>query len=201
MFGACISPCTTWWPTRRGTTKKCWRQCGSGVDHRRHGFSEAGEAFGGVAGQYCGELGKSDNCQAAVSLSVSTWNSSLPIAWRLYLPEVWCEDAKRCRQAGIPKEVAFQTKPEIALEQIRQAKERRVPVGVVLADAGYGKGTQFRTALTQLGLQYIVALSLTPQSGNRGNKLCRTRRENQAVGHRPNVYGVRRTINQFRSSS
>src|ERR1700729_43804 len=112
----------------------------------------------GIARQYCGQLGKQDNCQVAVRLSVSTWNSSLPIAWRLYLPEVWCEDAKRCRQAGIPKEVAFQTKPEIALEQIRQAKERRVPVGVVLADAGYGKGTQFRTALTQLGLQYGVGI-------------------------------------------
>jgi SRSO17 transposase len=103
-------------------------------------------------------LGKSDNCQAAVSLSVSTWNASLPIAWRLYLPEVWCQDAERCQQAGVPKEVAFQTKPEIALEQVRQAMERQVPVGVVLADAGYGKGTQFRTALTELGLQYIVGI-------------------------------------------
>jgi SRSO17 transposase len=103
-------------------------------------------------------LGKSDNCQAAVSLSVSTWNSSLPIAWRLYLPEMWCQDAERCRQAGVPKEVGFETKPEIALEQIRQAKQRQVPVGVVLADAGYGKGTQFRTALTQLGLPYVVGI-------------------------------------------
>lgn len=93
-----------------------------------------------------------------MSLSVSTWNSSLPIAWRLYLPEVWCQDAERCQQAGVPKEVAFQTKPDIALEQIRQAMERQVPVGVVLADAGYGKGTQFRTALTQLGLQYVVGI-------------------------------------------
>ena len=122
------------------------------------GFPKQGKHSVGVARQYCGELGKSDNCQAAVSLSVSTWNSSLPIAWRLYLPEVWCQDAERCRQAGVPEEVAFQTKPEIALEQIRQAMEQQVPVGVVLADAGYGKGTQFRTALTQLGLQYVVGI-------------------------------------------
>src|SRR5436309_2443365 len=93
------------------------------------GFPKQGKHSVGVARQYCGELGKSDNCQAAVSLSVSTWNSSLPIAWRLYLPEVWCQDAERCQQAGIPKEVAFQTKLEIALEQIRQAKQRQVPVG------------------------------------------------------------------------
>jgi SRSO17 transposase len=122
------------------------------------GFPKQGKHSVGVARQYCGQLGKSDNCQAAVSLSVSTWNSSLPIAWRLYLPEVWCQDAERCRQAGVPEEVAFQTKPEIALLQIRQAMERQVPEGVVLADAGYGKGTQFRTDLTQLGLQYVVGI-------------------------------------------
>ena len=122
------------------------------------GFPKQGKHSVGVARQYCGQLGKSDNCQAAVSLSVSTWNSSLPIAWRLYLPEVWCQDAARCRQAGVPEGVAFQTKPEIALEQIRQAMEQQVPVGVVLADAGYGKGTQFRTDLTQLGLEYVVGI-------------------------------------------
>src|SRR5437016_8902513 len=115
------------------------------------GFPKQGKHSVGVARQYCGELGKSDNCQAAVSLSVSTWNSSLPIAWRLYLPEVWCQDAERCQQAGVPKEVAFQTKPEIALEQIRQAMKRQVPVGVVLADAGYGKGTQFRSEERRVG--------------------------------------------------
>ena len=57
---------------------------------------------------------------------------------------------------AFPKGLKFQTKPEIALEQIRQAMEQGVPVGVVLADAGYGNGTQFRTELTQLGLQYVV---------------------------------------------
>jgi SRSO17 transposase len=122
------------------------------------GFPKQGRHSVGVARQYCGQLGKSDNSQAAVSLSVSTWNSSLPIAWRLYLPEVWCQDAKRCQQAGVPEGVAFQTKPEIALDQIRQAMQRQVPVGVILADAGYGKGTQFRTDLTRLGLQYIVGI-------------------------------------------
>jgi len=122
------------------------------------GFPKQGKHSVGVARQYCGELGKSDNCQAAVSLSVSTWNSSLPIAWRLYLPEVWCEDVERCRQAGVPEGIAFQTKPEIALEQIRQAMEQQIPAGVVLADAGYGKGTQFRTDLTELGLPYVVGI-------------------------------------------
>jgi SRSO17 transposase len=121
------------------------------------GFPKQGKHSVGVARQYCGQLGKSDNCQT-VSLSVSTWHSSLPMAWRLYLPEVWCQDVARCQQAGVPEGVAFQTKPEIALEQIRQAMEQQVPAGVVLADAGYGKGTQFRTDLTQLGLEYVVGI-------------------------------------------
>ena len=136
------------------------------------GFPKQGKHSVGVARQYCGQVGKQDNCQVAVSLSVSTWNSSLPIAWRLYLPEVWCQDAERCRQAGVPEGVEFQTKPEIALEQIRQAMEQQVPVGVVLADAGYGHNTQFRTDLTELGLHiYSEASSLSPPSGNRATTL------------------------------
>jgi SRSO17 transposase len=119
------------------------------------GFPKQGKHSVGVARQYCGQVGKQDNCQVAVSLSVSTWNASLPIAWRLYLPEVWCQDAKRCRQARVPEGVEFQTKPEIALQQIRQALEQQVPVGVILADAGYGHNTRFRSSLTQLGLHYI----------------------------------------------
>src|SRR5580658_1182599 len=122
------------------------------------GFPKQGKHSVGVARQYCGQIGKQDNCQVAVSLSVSTWDASLPIAWRLYLPEVWGRDSKRCRQAGVPESIEFQTKPEIALQQIQQALEQKVPVGVVLADAGYGNGTPFRAALTQLGLQYVVGI-------------------------------------------
>jgi SRSO17 transposase len=122
------------------------------------GFPKQGRHSVGVARQYCGQVGKQDNCQAAVSLSVSTWSSSLPIAWRLYLPEVWCQDFERRRQAGIPEAIEFQTKPEIALEQIRQALARKVPMGAVLADAGYGNGNSFRAAITQLGLQYVVGI-------------------------------------------
>ena len=122
------------------------------------GFPKQGKHSVGVARQYCGQIGKHDNCQAAVSLSVSTWNASLPIAWRLYLPEVWCQDAERRQQAGVPEEIEFETKPEIALGQIRQAVEQKVPAGVVLADAGYGNGTPFREAITKLGLQYMVGV-------------------------------------------
>jgi SRSO17 transposase len=122
------------------------------------GFPKQGKHSVGVARQYCGQIGKHDNCQAAVSLSVATWNASLPIAWRLYLPEMWCQDSERRQKAGIPEGIEFQTKPAIALEQMRQAIEQKVPVGVVLADAAYGNGTQFRAAVSELGLQYAVAI-------------------------------------------
>ena len=122
------------------------------------GFPKQGKHSVGVARQYCGQVGKQDNCQAAVSLSVSTWSASLPIAWRLYLPEVWCQDSARRRQAGVPEGIEFQTKPEIALQQIRQALAAKVAPGVVLADAGYGNGTPFRTAITRLGLQYVAGI-------------------------------------------
>ena len=94
----------------------------------------------------------------AVSLSVATWSSSLPIAYRLYLPKEWAEDAERREKAEVPEEIEFQTKPEIALDQIRAAVAAEVPRGVVLADAAYGINTEFRDGLTELGLQYVVGV-------------------------------------------
>jgi SRSO17 transposase len=131
-------------------------------------FRKQGKHSVGVARQYCGQIGKHDNCQAAVSLSVSTGSSSLPIAWRLYLPELWCEDGGRRQQAGVPEEIGFQTKPEIAWGQIRRAVEQKVPAGVVLADAGYGNGTSFRRAITALGLQYLVGIESSTTVGEPG---------------------------------
>src|SRR3989339_2265521 len=101
------------------------------------GFPKKGKHSVGVARQYCGQLGKQDNCQVAVSVSVATAYASLPVAYRLYVPEKWVEDSHRRQQAGIPAEVAFQTKPEIALDQLRTLARSEVPRGVVLVDAGY----------------------------------------------------------------
>jgi SRSO17 transposase len=122
------------------------------------GFPKKGNHSVGVARQYCGQVGKADNCQVAVSLSVSTWGASLPIAWRLYLPEAWAQDRKRRKKAGIPSDIKFQTKPQIALEQIRQALQEGVPPGAVLVDAAYGKDTQFREEVTKLGLRYVAGV-------------------------------------------
>ena len=122
------------------------------------GFPKKGAHSVGVARQYCGQVGKQENCRVAVSLSIATWGSSLPIAWRLYLPESWAEDGHRRRRAGVPKQVEFQTKPQVALEQIRQAMEEGIPRGVVVADAGYGMDSQFRAGVTGLGLEYVVGV-------------------------------------------
>lgn len=122
------------------------------------GMLKKGQHSVGVARQYCGQVGKQDNCQVAVSLSVSTHRHSLPIAFRLYLPEAWAKDKKRRHKAGVPKEIPFQTKPQIAREQIRQALEQGVPRAPVLADAGYGVNGEFRAALTGWGLPYVVGV-------------------------------------------
>ncbi len=94
----------------------------------------------------------------AVSLSVAVVEFSLPIAYPLYLPEEWTEDSERREKTEVPKEVDFQTKPDIALDQIRAAVEANLDRGVVLADAAYGINTDFRDGLTKLGLQYAVGM-------------------------------------------
>jgi SRSO17 transposase len=125
------------------------------------GFPKKGNQSVGVARQYCGQIGKQDNCRVAVSLSVTTETSSMPVALRLYLPEVWANDSRRREKAGVPADTQFQTKPEIALAQIRRARDRGIPEGVVLADAGYGNDTGFRTELTKLELRYVVGIQST----------------------------------------
>ena len=125
------------------------------------GFPKKGRESVGVARQYCGQVGKQDNCRVAVSLSVTTEKASMPVAFRLYLPDSWIQDRKRRKKTGVPDALQFQTKPEIALDQIRRARERGIPQGVVLADAGYGADTSFRTKLTKLEIAYIVGIQST----------------------------------------
>jgi SRSO17 transposase len=122
------------------------------------GLVKKGKHSVGVTRQYCGQVGKQENCRVAVSLSLSTAQASLPIAWRLYLPEVWADDRKRRQATGVPEDVGFQTKPEIALEQIRTAVDRGIPQAPVLADAAYGNDSKFREAIRELGLPYVVGV-------------------------------------------
>jgi len=93
-----------------------------------------------------------------VSLSVATWSSSLPVAYRLFLPKECADDTERRKRTEVPEKVEFQTKPDIALDQIRAAVAANLHSGVVLADAAYGINTEFREELTKLGLQYAVGV-------------------------------------------
>ena len=122
------------------------------------GFPKKGRHSVGVARQYCGQLGKQDNCQVAVSLSLASTQGSVPIAYQLYLPQDWADDPGRGQAAGVPEAQAFATKPAIALEQMRRAIEQGVRTGVVLADAGYGDETAFRDGITATGLLYAVGI-------------------------------------------
>jgi SRSO17 transposase len=125
------------------------------------GFPKKGRHSVGVTRQYCGQLGKQDNCQVAVTLSLANRDASLPVAYRLYLPEDWAKDQELRRRTKIPEEIAFQTKPEIALEQIKTARAAGLPEGVVLMDAGYGNDTELRAAITALGISYVAGITGT----------------------------------------
>lgn len=122
------------------------------------GFPKKGKHSVGVARQYCGQLGKQDNCQAVVSLSIANHHASLPIAHQLYLPEAWADDPDRRKQAKIPEDIVFKTKPQIALDQLKTAQAAGIPLGTVLADSGYGYDSQFRDGVTKLGLLYAVGI-------------------------------------------
>ena len=122
------------------------------------GFPKKGKHSVGVARQYCGQLGKQDNCQAAVSLSIANRHASLPVSYRLYLPEEWASNQVRRDKAGVPEGIVFQTKPEIALDQLRFACEAGLPRGVVLLDAGYGNHTSLRREIGALELTYVAGI-------------------------------------------
>ena len=123
------------------------------------GFPKQGTHSVGVARQYCGMLGKQDNCQVAVSVTLACQAGSLPVAWQLYLPKEWCENKARRQKAGVPEDVAFATKPAIALAQIERLISQGAPRHCVLADAGYGTDTAFRERLSELGLAYVVGVT------------------------------------------
>lgn len=122
------------------------------------GFPKKGKHSVGVKHQYCGQIGTEANCQVAVSLSIANHSASLPVAYRLYLPKEWSSDAARRKKAGVPRDIGFRTKPEIALDQIRSACEAGLPRGVALMDAAYGIDSRLRTGMTALGVSYVVGI-------------------------------------------
>ena len=122
------------------------------------GFPKQGTHSVGVQRQYSGTLGKVGNCQIGVSLCVATTTEQLPIDFELYLPEKWTSDDARRAEVGIPADLVFRTKTELAIEMIRRAKRHGIPGDVVLADAAYGNSLEFREAIRSEGLDYGVAI-------------------------------------------
>jgi SRSO17 transposase len=123
------------------------------------GFLKQGDHSVGVQRQYTGSAGKITNCQIGVSLSVATPTDHAPIDFDLYLPEIWANDPKRRKEARIPDEVQFKTKPELALDMIRRAVADGIPLGVILADSAYGTSSAFRDGIRSLGLHYAVGVN------------------------------------------
>lgn len=120
------------------------------------GFIKKGNHSVGVQRQYTGTSGKLDNCQIGVSVAATTTQRQLPIDFRIYLGRTWTEDAERRKEARIPEDVVFKTKPELAAEMLRAAVTAHVPRGVVLADHAYGNNAVFRKAITDLKLDFSV---------------------------------------------
>lgn len=125
------------------------------------GFLKQGTHSVGVQRQYTGSAGKTTNCQVAVSLSLATRSQHLPVDFSLYLPESWTDHRKRRQEARIPDEVGFQTKPQLALAQLRAAIAAGLPRGVWLADAAYGNSCEMRDEVRHLGLDYAVGVDAT----------------------------------------
>ncbi len=122
-------------------------------------FPKQGQHSVGVARQYCGALGKTANCQVAVTLDLGTEESSTPLDWALYLPEQWIKDPVRRKEAGVPEEIIFKTKTELALDLIDEVKGWGLQGRLVLADSAYGDGFEFRKGLRDRGLDYVVQVS------------------------------------------
>ena len=122
------------------------------------GIPKKGRNSVGVSRQYCGVLGKQDNCQVAVSISLANVHASVPAAWRLYLPDGWTKDEERRKKARVPDAVVFRKKWEIALDEVDRLQALGVPLAPILADAGYGVVTEFREALAQRARTYAVGI-------------------------------------------
>ena len=120
------------------------------------GWLKQGIKSVGVAHQYCGAVGKTANCQVSVEVVVSDGEIAAPVAGRLYLPEGWAGDSARRREAGVPEAVQFQTKPEIAVDLVKQVLADGVSPAPVLGDEVYGTSGELRRKLRQLGLEYFL---------------------------------------------
>ena len=123
------------------------------------GFPKDGKDSPGVKRQYSGTLGKTGNCQIGVSVHAVGARGTVPLGWALYLPEEWCEDAKRRRKAKIPEDIQFETKPELAVDLVKRAVGWKIAKAPILGDCAYGKNTALREQLNDAELEYVLSIS------------------------------------------
>jgi SRSO17 transposase len=122
------------------------------------GVPKDGKRSPGVKRQYSGTLGKIGNCQIAVSLHAVSQKGTVPLGFRLYLPEDWCGDLARRKQAKIPEDVAFQTKPTLGGDLVARAASWKIRRAPVLGDQAYGNDAKLRTRLHQDGIDYVLSV-------------------------------------------
>src|SRR4051794_8966222 len=122
------------------------------------GFAKQGKSSVGVARQYSGPLGKVGNCQVTVNCHYAERTIAWPVATRLYLPKEWASDQPRRDKAKVPEDIAFQTKPEIALGLLDKADAWGVPYACVVADADYGDNPNFLAGLEKRKKRYVAAV-------------------------------------------
>jgi len=122
------------------------------------GFPKQGRHSAGVARQYSGTLGKIGNCQVGVFVGYASPQGHVGLDRALYLPKAWTDDRVRCRAGGIPDDVPFQTKPQLALAMVERALDGGVPAAWVVADEVYGGDSQFRGPLEERGQAYVLAV-------------------------------------------
>lgn len=149
------------------------------------GFLKKGEKSAGVARQYSGTAGRVENCQVGVFLAYTTASECAYVDAELYLPESWTRDQARCREAGIPKDVVFQTKPELARRMLERAQEADGPVPWVLADEVYGKNQELRRWLEEQRQSYVLAVGCNLHVCLVGQKAKETRRVDEVVAELP----------------
>ncbi len=123
------------------------------------GFLKKGRSSAGVQRQYSGTAGRVENCQIGVFLAYATALGRLLLDAELYLPVSWTDDPQRCARAGVPQEVGFATKPEMARMMIERVVRARLPVGWVAADEAYGDNPGLRRWLEGEGIRYVMAVS------------------------------------------
>lgn len=161
------------------------------------GWLKQGRHSVGVSHQYCGAVGKSANCQVSVELAVSDGWVAAPIAAQLYLPRSWSEDQARRGEAGVPAEVVFRTKSELALALIAQAHADGVCPAPVLGDSAYGDSSDFRQGLRQLGLEFFLQVESTHKAWTEAVALKRKRTRYSLADDAPAAHTLAEIVASF----